>query len=508
MPPVTQTTTRPTIFLVVHQGFAARYLLRTALFGALRAAGARLVILTPNADEAYMHAEFESDGVAIEPLHADVGQARRSRLWWLLYHLRTYTLAAAAGTQAFQTKYAGFRTRLAAERRLIGWAIHLALQPLWRSRLLRRALLGIETRLYSPLLHAELFERYRPDLVVTTSPGWFLPDAIVLREARRRAVPGAAVIAGWDNPSSKGYRGADPELIVAWSDRMAQQLVDYHDVRPERIAVEGVPHFDRYVRQGALWSREELYRRTGLDPDRRIVLYATSTPGAYGHNLAIIEGLAAAIDDGRLPNAQLVVRLHPIHMRPGQEAPIAELEAVRARHLHVHLDIPDVQSTRLRCDLHDSDNQRFSSLLAASDVLVCVFSTTTLEAFLADRPVVFASWTAHLPEGESGAKVRRPDGLAQRPWDEFVHLRELVDAGAVRVGRSLPELVGHTRRYLNDPGLDREQRRHFAHAECGMTDGYSGERVAARLLALAGAAPQPPNGPAPAQVPLAEGLPR
>jgi len=51
------------------------------------------------------------------------------------------------------------------------------------------------------------------------------------------------------------------------------------------------------------------------------------------------------------------------------------------------------------------------------------------------------------------------------------------------------ELVDHVRRYLDDPGLDREARRRAAKRECGPLDGHSGRRVGLALLSLAGARP-------------------
>ena len=41
------------IFLVVHQGFEARYLLRTDIFKEIKKCVEKIVIVTPNADEDY-----------------------------------------------------------------------------------------------------------------------------------------------------------------------------------------------------------------------------------------------------------------------------------------------------------------------------------------------------------------------------------------------------------------------------------------------------------------------
>jgi hypothetical protein len=470
----------PTVALVVPQGFAARLLLRTEVLPALRAAGARVVVLTPNPDEPYLRAELGPD-VALEALLVGTALPRPSRAWYLLVTLRNHVLAGGDRLSTIRTKLRNRRrgqvARAGRRALLVECAVGLACAALWRSRVLRRALLALETRLFATDLHAAAFARHRPDLVVCASPGWFAADAIVLREAQRRGIRTAALVLGWDNPTSKGYRGADPDLVVAWSERMAGQLASLHDLPRERIAVGGVPTWDAYAHPGSLPDRAALCAEMGLDPGRRILVFATSTPSGYDGNEAVVRRLAAAIDGGELGAAcQLVVRLHPINFRPDVRPDLGEMAELAARHEHVHLDVPEIVSERLRCDMPASDARRLGALLRHCDVLLNVFSTTTLEAFLLDRPVVFV--------GASDGPGR-PGDPDPRTYTSYTHLRELVEAGAARIAGSGEEMVEHVRTYLAHPELEREQRLAFARRECGPTDGNAGRRVAGLLIAAA-----------------------
>jgi len=463
--------------MVVHQGFVARYLLRTDVLGALREAGTRIVVLTPNHQEQYLRAELHELGVALEPLRASISVVMRSRLWLLLYHLRTYTLGEVAATPALREKYAGARGHQRSRNRAVAWLINAALQILWKSRSARRALLGLESFLFSPRLHRDLFERYQPDLVVATSPGWFVADALVLREARRSGVATAVTVLSWDNPTSKGYRGAQPDRIIAWSERMADQVATHHDYPRDRIEACGVPHFDPYRRDGALWSREELSSKLGLDPTRRLVVFASSSPAHHSHNLDVAEAIASAVADDSLGSpVQLVVRVHPIYFRPDHMTPIDGYRKLAERYQHVHLDVPEVKSDRLRCDMPSSENLRLGSLLKSCDVLVNVFSTTTLEAFLLDTPVVLVS----------------PSG---RAFGEYAHIRPLAQGSAALIADTPADVVTHIRRYLREPALHFEARQRLALEECGPGDGHAGERIARRLLEQMGVA-VPGNGSA------------
>jgi hypothetical protein len=489
---------RPTVLLVAHQGFAARFLLRTEILTALQAAGARAVAVVPNPDEPYLAAEMEERGVALEQLRAaEEERGAGGRLRRLVGWLRTFQMGDARSTGALMEKYRDLQAGLRREQPWLARAVDAALRVLWRSPLLRRAVLALDTALDRASPHAELFDRTQPRLVVTTTPGFLRADTVILREARRRGVRTATAIYSWDNPTSKGYRGGDPDHVIAWSERMADQLVRHHDIPHERITVAGVAHWDPYVRPGALPSRDAVFAELGLDPARRTIVYATASPSFYPRNFDVAAALAGALDDGRLTNAQLVVRPHPLNFQPHYEQsdrwrlPIEAYEALAREHAHVHLDIPEVLSRRLKCDLAPSDSRRFGGLLAHADVVVNVFSSTTLEAFLLDRPAVMVCID------EFAARALR-----------YAHLQPVLGAGAARIARTMDEVVDLAARYLAEPELDRAARAEVARAECGPTDGGSGWRAGAVLAELAGL-PRPAARPSatPDPMPPRTGVP-
>jgi hypothetical protein len=458
-----------TVFLVVHQGFAARLLLRTDVLQTLKAAGARIVILAPNADEQYLHDEFAGARVHLETLREPAKVAKRSKLWWWVLHVRNYAIGDGHRTRALYQKYARFPERFLKGQPVEQRIFRLLVNLLWRSRLLRRGLLALELRLYTEDVHPDLFERYRPDLVVATSPGYFKPDARVLREAQVRGIPTAVVTLSWDNPTSKGYRGANPDTVIVWSQRMGEQMEVFQDFRAEQIVVGGVPHFDPYFRDGALGTREELFAELGLDPERRLLVFATSAPGYYDRDAEVAEVLARAIAEDTLgAPCQLVVRIHPNF--PSKDVSIADFERVAERHPHVVLDVPTILSRRLSCDMPGADTRRLGALLRHCDVLVNVFSTTTLEAFAMDRPVV----------------------LIESKAVEYEHMREVLESGAAPVASTPEQIVSLVRRYLDDPSAEREQRRRIVAEEVGPADGRSGERIGRLLLERMGAASPPP----------------
>lgn len=464
----------PRVLLVAPNGFAARALLRTDVLPTLLDGGARVSVLAPEDDA--LRSELGPRGVALEPLGDVDGLVGASLPRRTFTTLRYFTLGDGRRATTLRVKARTALGELAAEHPVVARLIGLGVRPLWGSRTLRRALLRLEIASDRADLHAEAFARRRPDLVVATTPGLFTADAVVLREARRRACPTAAVVLGWDNPTAKGYRGAEVDLVVAWSKRMAAQLERHHDIPPERIAIGGVPHFDRYLRPDGLLARDELFAALRLDPARRTILFTTPSPDLWTMNATVARALGEAAREGRLGDgAQVVVRPHPNFSLGRVREGVTALEAVAAEAPGVTLFEPALGDGALPIATTPADVDRLAALLAHADVLVNVFSTTTLEAFLVDTPVVALS------EDIAGAGNRRRPGGA-RAWDQFAHLEGLLHGGAARVAHSLEEMVALVAAYLADPALDRAARRRVAEEECGPLDGRSGQRVGRLLL--------------------------
>ncbi|MGI8631742.1 MAG: CDP-glycerol glycerophosphotransferase family protein [Solirubrobacterales bacterium] len=470
------------MFLVAPYGAAARYLLRTEILDSLIAAGTRVIALVPNPRERYLREELGAKGVELDLLQVPDRPTGRVRSG--LGYLRQNTLGGRLPkTLALRAEVAdrGLRRSHPLLSRLLNGLLAL----LRRSAALRRGLIRAEAALGPRDLHRELFERHRPSLVVTASPGWFYTDAVVLGEAARRGIRTVAGVVGWDNPTSKGYRGASPDLTLAWSRRMVNELVEHHDLDPLRISVTGVPQFDMYHRPTELYSRAELFSRLGLDPERRLVVFAGRSPTTYAHNLTVAEVLAQASENGLLDEeAQLVVRPHPINFRADHEFEPSHFLALADRFAHVVVDLPVVASAEMSCDVPESDYRKLASLLVHCDVLVNVFSTTTLEAFLVDRPVVLVS------DETGSADTDTREAPEARAFRLDTHMEPLVKTGAAAVAHSFDQLVPAVGAALRDPQRGRAARRRIVEQECGPLDGRAGRRAGRLILEQLGQMPE------------------
>jgi hypothetical protein len=468
-----------TLFLSITHGFQARDLLRTDVLETLLAAGVRVVILTPNHRDPYFVREFNHPGVVLEPLHTNVG-----RLEAAMSAFRRYVLASFKLNRTLNA----LNERFYRARSPKYLCIRILNAVFGRVPLFRRLWMRLEAWFFPGDEYDDVFRRYRPDLLVTGTPGSIGADAHLLRCADRHGVRTACVVLSWDNLTSKGHMAAVPQQLIVWNRIMEREAREFHGYPPDRIHVAGVSHFDVYARPSAAGNRERFCMDLGLDPSRTLITFGTVTPWLFPHNAEVAEILARAIaDDCFARAAQLLIRLHPQVMNAGTQHSenLERFREIAAAYAHVHLDLPAVRSDSLMWDVAESDMAHLADLLRYSDVTLNAGSTLTIDSAIMDTPIVNI--------GFDGLAVNPPERSVIRIYD-FTHYANIVRSGGVRIARSADEMLSLIAAYLEDPSLDREGRARIVDEQCGRVDGGAGLRVAALLMAFMGLPPHVRNG--------------
>lgn len=477
------------IVFAVYSGFAARYLLRTDIFATIKFAGLPIVILTPNADEPYFQDEFAGENVFIEPLYTDqcAEYLRRSKIQKLLRRIRMQSQGHPDRNPTITMARRLYRETDGKNTGLVKKGIRIIesalARLLSRVRILRTALVSAESRWFAPRFHTEMYARFSPRVVVTTSLGYWHPDEFVMREAKLNGALVVPAILSWDNTSSYGMAAAPTDYIIAWTEAMKEELVLFHDIEPERIFVGGIAHFDIYYRKDNQLSRIELFRRLGLDEEKRLIFFATKSPNSYPWNTDIVEIIAKAIADGQLcRESQLLVRLHPIHYRfkNGNAVYSSELEKYRQIEQtfpFVSINEPEIKSKTLSMDSTNEDMVLLASILEHSDVMVNLFSTLSIEASIMDLPTINVAF-----EGETGKKRKPRDSIA---FDEAqTHNQRVIQTGGVALSRNPDQLIDDINGYLENPALHRTGREKIRRQECGPFGGLAGRAIGEYFIEL------------------------
>jgi hypothetical protein len=481
---------RPKIALAVHQGFSIRYLLQTEILRTLQGENCDLVVLAQD-DPEYLATRFGTEVLeyATVPWAVSRGYNHRSRIERALDFVRHYTHRGFVKVSEHHYWIAARDGRLF-HRGPVWWIrqgyLRLMILAARRSHPLRRLMVWALDR-YVPRQHVETLRNLRPDMIVTTSLGTFDYDQYVMRAARRLSIPVVSVVLSWDNTTCRGYPGAYPWHVIAWTEEMRRELIEHNDIPDEKISVCGIAHFDPYFREDPEYDRRRFMEGLGLDPDKRMVLIATKSPNTYAFNPNLGAILGKAVADGRLPaDVQVVLRIHPLfyRFRDGQFLFKDALEACRKVAEvwpAVYLNEPDILSDKVDYDMREAETVFIARLLRATDVLVNIYSTMNIEGAVFDVPLV----NARLEDSELCYEADIDARFDIRIDHDSDHNLRIVDSGGTRVVDNAEQLVEAVGAYLADRALDRVGRERIVSQEIGPNRGSAGRAVGQRIYELA-----------------------
>lgn len=479
------------VFIIADHGLSLIYFLQSDIISTLLEQGVEVVLFTEENARRAVEERFGHPGLIVEDLRLrqanhyaqDVHRIQQ----WLLAFLRMAGASRRMNTEAIDSHIRetwnghGWKFRLGVLIPALS-AVFILRRSAWA----RKRLVQAQMR-FIPHLYNDLFEKYRPCLVIASTPGWRL-DRYILREAHHRGIPTMAVIVGWDNPSSYALPGAPIDYITCWSEIQKEELVLGSDWPPDRVHVGGIPSYDGYLRREWLIPRDEYYRMHGLDPRRKLIAYACSFVH-YSPNYQNIEALARLVaSDGLSAPAQLLIRLHPSHFADANYLELFSKEreciyqlAKSWPHVHVVNPVPLAGSLGY---YSGEDMPEKASMLAYADIFVTVYSTMLVERAIHGGAIISAcldapqGWNAWTSPGQKKFSLSLPE---IGNWPTHQRFRQ---SGAGRIVTNEEELRQAVNLYLQHPTTDDEARLRFLRQEITFTNGSAGRRTAEYILSI------------------------
>ncbi len=473
-------------FIIADHGLSLVYFLQTKVYDVLQGHGIEVVLFTDDVLVERVRERFQLPELIVEGMRLDQvrAYAKKSRAvqWWLGF-LRRVGGSNRINTAAMDS----YVEQVIVEAHL--WQIPflpIALILVWllkRSPRVRAALVRYQQK-FTPKIYADLFEKYEPDIVIASTPGW-REDRYILREARAHGVHTASIILGWDNPSSYSIPGAPVDQINCWSEIQKEELVLGSDWDPNTIHVGGIPIYDGYFEKRWLLPREEYFELHGLDPYRRLLSYACSFV-SFSPNYQNIEALAELVSSDDLSEpCQLLVRLHPNHFWDNWlfEDERKRIYALAESHPHVHVVEPVPIGGELG-HYSGEDMHEKSSMMAHADVFLTVYSTMVVEAAIHGSPIISVCIDAPRGWGYVRKLPLRKYSLALSKIGDWPTHQRFRKAGAGRVVYDKEQLRNAVNDYLEDPRLDEDARREFIANEVTYTDGSASTKTGEFLGSL------------------------
>ncbi len=315
----------------------------------------------------------------------------------------------------------------------------------------------------------EVVDQLEPDVALTTGPN--RGDERSCSAALLRAeVPVAAYLHSIDNLTTKPRMLLPYGGYLVWSDAMAGELRRlYPAAREVPVEVVGAAQFDAFAMPEFAEPRDVFLERLEIPSDRQVVLVCLGSPN-FIEELPVAQRLVEEVGRGALGNVHLIVRPHPQFGDGGARSTIASGERVTVQH------VPEGATYRNRV-MDRSEITEWVSSFRHADLVVNLASTATIDAAIADTPVISLGYD---PSGSQNKLVRE----IHRSWPHFA---PLVGTGAVRVVADHAELLEGIEIELATPERARSERAELVELTCGTVDGRSGRRLAEALLEIAGA---------------------
>jgi len=363
-----------------------------------------------------------------------------------------------------------FSSSLKYRRHLIDWIQHLRSSK-WvsRSKFLTLSTGPLSSSFYTERRYRDLFKQYKPSLVITATPGQNPIDRFLLHESNRSKIPTLSIVESWDKLVTKGPMAVRPHFLAVWNEMMKEEAVRIHHFDPEKVFVVGTTRFDSYLNgKGQLLSRKAFFQKMGLDSRKKLITLTTAPAPSVGDHNFILKILLEALERDRFSfPAQIVCRLHPNDDYHRYE----EFQGIP----HLHFDIPNRDLRPEYWTPSKKDFLHLATLITHTDVLVNIASTMTIEACIADVPIVNLGFSTSEPE-----RFAHQIGVVHHQR----HYRHVLERNGVRLAYKESDLVESINTYLRNPSLDREGRRNIADNLTYKLDGKSSERISKLILTL------------------------
>jgi len=126
----------------------------------------------------------------------------------------------------------------------------------------------LDLKLVRDKTYTELFETYKPDLVLLPSNSSYI-NRLFLRQAKQKHIPSISMVDAGDHGTlSRHPFRILPDKLVVPNVLTKQEAIAYADMLAEDVYVSGMPHFDHYVTTKRK-SRSEFCKRFSINPAKK-----------------------------------------------------------------------------------------------------------------------------------------------------------------------------------------------------------------------------------------------
>ena len=445
------------IFITVFHSFVSKNILNSDFFLKFRDSGKyKLVLLVPQNKETYFKEHYAHKNVVIETVSTEEFVQNPTEIFF-------DTIAKLL----IDTHYLHYRRReiLEKDKSFLGTARHKFREMVVRNFAdkpwAHKVYYWLDNHLNVHKTYAYLFAKYSPALVFATDI-FDQCDSALVKEAKRNRIKVVGMVRSWDNCLSKGLLRSVPDVVVVNNVVLKEELVSMHHVPPDAIRIIGLPQFDSFINLQPE-ERNLFFKKHGLDPKKRLVMFAPAGNILSNTDSDILDILIKAKKNGPLPeDIQFFVRNHPHH--PADFSACSYSSDVHIQTPGEILDPTTNKATELTVD----DLYFLRNILAHTDVLIWVATSLCLDALVYDVPEVVVNFDGYVEKAYYHSVKR---------YHDEDHMKKMFLHKPFRVANNATDLVESINIYLKDRSIDARERDIVRVEQLFKTDGRAGERL-------------------------------
>ena len=321
-----------------------------------------------------------------------------------------------------------------------------------------------------------LFDFYKPELLLMSRLQ--APDISSIRPYMAKAadmkIPVLGIVESWDHGTTKGPLPPGCNLYLVGSERMKNDLLDFHGIPDGRIRVLGHPFHDNYKLDEFQEDRESFLSTLGLAADQKLVVFGTNALAALNrHEPSIARHLVQQVKNGVFgAKCSLYIRTHP--------GDTNWQEDFGAFHDPPNVIVSNASSLGHHGNLETrgpkDDIRLLINLMKHASVVINTAGSLALDASAFDTPVIYIAFDGDL-------SLPPADSISVRYG--FNHLKPIVDSGGVWMVNNCNELDEAVAKYIEHPSLHAEGRQVIRDENLEPFDGHSSERLVSLIVRFA-----------------------
>jgi len=454
---------KKTIFIILSQGLLVRNILRTEVLSLLKKRGHKIIIfIQANEIPEYFKEEFLGEQAIL--IHLKPQQFNIGRLHKKLVLLTHFLLGNKTAKIYFL-----YSRHYINKPRIEAYFYLLLVWIFSRFKFLKLLIRWIEKKCFpeKDKIIEEYFIKYKPDLVLSTSITSVM-DNVFMKAAKRRKIKVISMTKSWDNTTKLYFRFL-PDYFLVQNEKLKERIVNLQNFPEDRIYVTGFSQFDWYTQKDIFRTREDHYKKMGLDPKLPLIFFGSQGLW-FTKDYILADIIYSWVKNNELVKpCQLLIRPHFTNIKNTTLTKFKNKEKV-------------VYDDSLHISNYFSDNWDptkpeiidFANTLYHSDIIVVIYSTIALDAVCFDKPIINALFGA----------VYRGDKDVTYLMKDLEHYQWIWDTDGTSIAKSPAELKDLINKYLADPKYKAKEREILKNNLCYKVDGKSAERMVAAINSI------------------------